>query len=75
MLIFLIPVLADYMETGLVARFPTLIVCGFTAIAAILSIFAGLIMNSMAHDSKMEFEYRLQQVKTEYHLLKEKENG
>ena len=75
MLIFLIPVLGDYMETGLVARFPTLIVCGFTAIAAVLSVFAGLIMNSMAHESKMEFEFRLQQVKTEYHLLKEKNNG
>lgn len=75
MLIFLIPVLGDYMETGLVARFPTLIVCGFTAIAAVLSVFAGLIMNSMAHESKMEFEFRLQQVKTEYHLLKEKDNG
>ena len=75
MLIFLIPVLGDYMETGLVARFPTLIVCGFTAIAAVLSVFAGLIMNSMTHESKMEFEFRLQQVKTEYHLLKEKDNG
>lgn len=73
MMIFLVPVLSDYMHTGLVARFPTLIVCGFTAIAALLSAFSGMILSSMAHESKMEFEFRLQEVNTEYHLLKEKD--
>lgn len=73
MMIFLVPVLSDYMHTGLVARFPTLIVCGFTAIAALLSAFSGMILSSMAHESKMEFEFRLQEVNTEYHQLKEKD--
>lgn len=72
MLIFLVPVLSDYLVTGLVAKFPTLIVCGFTAIAAVISLFAGLILSSIVHESKMEYEFRLQQVEVEYHLLKEK---
>ena len=38
-LIFFIPVLYAYIQTGLVKNFPTLIVCGFTVIAAILSLF------------------------------------
>ena len=46
--LFIIPVLLDYFHTGLVARFPTLIVCGFAYMAAIQSIFAGLILNNIA---------------------------
>lgn len=39
---FFIPVLVTYIKTGLVPSFPTLIVCGFTVIAAIQSFFSGL---------------------------------
>ena len=38
-------VLLEYVRTGLVARFPTLIVSGFVAMAAILSLFSGLLPN------------------------------
>ena len=31
--VFLIPILVEYWQTGLVPRFPTLIVCGFVLIA------------------------------------------
>ena len=40
--LFFIPVLAEYFATGLVLKFPTLIVCGFVMLAAIQSFFAGL---------------------------------
>ena len=40
--IFVIPVFSVYLKTALVPNFPTLIVCGFTMLAAILSLFTGL---------------------------------
>jgi glycosyltransferase involved in cell wall biosynthesis len=57
--IFFIPVLMEYIETGLVSRFPTLIVCGFVVIAAIQSFFAGLILSTMANKNRRDFEQRL----------------
>ncbi|CAB1246815.1 Glycosyl transferase GT2 family [Ruminococcaceae bacterium BL-4] len=51
-----IPVLTDYVKTGLVAKFPTLITCGFIAIAAFLSFFSGLILSNMEKNAKRTFE-------------------
>ena len=56
--IFFIPVLAEYLATGLVLKFPTLIVCGFVMLAAIQSFFAGLILSNMAMKNRRDFEYR-----------------
>ena len=56
--IFFIPVLRDYMHTGLVAKFPTLIVCGFVMLAALLSIFAGLILSNLERQNRRDFELR-----------------
>lgn len=56
---FFIPVLIEYIQTGLVLRFPTLIVCGFVLIAAIQSFFAGLILSTLAQKSRREFEQTL----------------
>lgn len=55
-----IPVLVEYFQTGLVARFPTLIVSGFIAIAAIQSFFAGLILHTIIEKDKQDFEFKLQ---------------
>lgn len=55
---FLIPVLLDYRRTGLVEKFPTLIVCGFTTIASIQSLFAGMTLSGMARKSRCDFEMR-----------------
>lgn len=59
--ILFIPVLITYLETGLVPRFPTLIVCGFIAVAAIQAFFAGLILSTIVSKERREFEFRLQQ--------------
>ena len=59
---FFIPVLLDFLETGMVAKFPTLIVCGFVLIAAIQSFFAGLILSNIANQSRRDFEYKLMMV-------------
>ena len=56
--LFFIPVLVEFFQTGLVLKFPTLIVCGFTVIAAIQSLFAGLILSNMAQKNRRDFEYR-----------------
>ena len=53
---FFLPVLITYIRTGLVPNFPTLIVCGFTAIAALLSFFAGLQLQTGAQKRKQDFE-------------------
>lgn len=64
--LFFIPVLAEYMKTGLVLKFPTLIVCGFVMLAAIQSFFSGLILSNLAQKNRRDFEYR-------YTLVCEKE--
>ena len=56
---FFIPVLAEYARTGLVPRFPTLIVCGLVMIAAIQSFFAGLILENIQKKSRQDFELEL----------------
>ena len=64
--LFFIPVLAEYFATGLVLKFPTLIVCGFVMLAAIQSFFAGLMLSNSAQKNRRDFEYR-------YTLVCEKE--
>ncbi len=57
--VFFIPVLLEFLATGLVAKFPTLIVCGFVVLAAIQSVFAGLILHNLGEKDRREFELRL----------------
>ena len=55
---FMVPVFIDYLQTGLVERFPTLIVCGFVELAAIQSFFAGMILSDMSIKNRRDFEFR-----------------
>lgn len=55
-----VPVLATYIRTGLVPNFPTLIVSGFVALTAIQSLFAGLILTTLAEKDRQDFEFKLQ---------------
>ena len=57
--VFFFPVLLEYLKPGLVPRFPTLIICGFCAIAALLSLFTGMILQTLAARNRQDFEYRL----------------
>ncbi len=52
------PVLVEYLNTGLVPRFPTLIVSGFMIIAALQALFAGLILSESGHAERRDFEYK-----------------
>lgn len=64
-----IPVLLVYLKTGLVPNFPTLIVSGFIAVAALQSFFGGLILSTIVQKDRQLFEYKLQMVQRE---MKEK---
>lgn len=66
---FMIPVLAEYFATGLVPRFPTLIVCGVTMLAALLLFISGLILSTLLEKDKRDFEFQLQQVSNQYRNL------
>lgn len=57
--LFFAPVALTYVRTGLVPDFPTLIVCGFTAMAAVQSFFAGMVLHTIAQKNRQDFEYRL----------------
>lgn len=56
---FFIPVWITYADTGMVPNFPTLIVCGFVALASIQSFFAGLILQTMYRKNRQDFEMQL----------------
>lgn len=60
--LFFIPVVNTFVQTGLVPNFPTLIVCGFTMIAAVLSFFTGLMLQTIVQKNRQDFEINLQRV-------------
>lgn len=57
--VFIPLVLIPFEQTGLVERFPTLIVCGFVALAAILAIFNGMVLDAIMQKERREFEFKL----------------
>ena len=67
---FFIPVLIEYGKTGLVERFPTLIVCGFVMMAALLSFFAGQILKTINQKNRQDFEMELIRAMHEFRRMK-----
>lgn len=62
---FAIPVFVDYAKTGIVERFPTLIVCGFVMLAGLITFVAGIILSSLRLKEKQEFERDLMKTKAD----------
>lgn len=60
--IMFIPVLITYIKIGEVPNFPTLIVSGFIALAAIQSFFSGLILTTLVEKDRQDFEFKMQLV-------------
>ena len=58
-LILFVPVMYVYIQTGLVPHLPKMIVSGFIVLAAIQSLFAGMILQTMYQKSRQDFEYQL----------------
>lgn len=64
-IVLFVPILIEYFQSGLVPRFPTLIVCGFMVLAGIQSLFAGMILDVTVAKDRRDFEYRLNRVNAE----------
>ena len=63
--VFFIPVLIEYLQTGLVPNFPTLITCGFTMLSSVHAFFAGMMLQTMVQKNRQDFEMQLHRVADE----------
>lgn len=68
---FFIPVFVEYIQTGQVPNFPTLIVCGFAALAAIQAFFSGLILQNVVQKNRQDFEMELHRISTDYKRMRD----
>lgn len=68
-LLFFVPVFINYINTGLVPNLPTLIMCGFTMIAAIQSFFSGMILETSNQKNRQDFEIELIHIERNYREL------
>lgn len=57
-----IPVLIEYAKTGLVPRYPTLIVAGFVAVAGLLCLSCGLTLDTITKKTRQDFELSLNMI-------------
>lgn len=55
-----VPILIKFLNIKSVPNFPTLIVSGFIALAALISYFSGIILSEIMEKEKREYEFRLQ---------------
>lgn len=60
--ILFFPILLRFINTGLVPNFPTLIVSGFIALTAILSLFTGFMLTTIVEKDRRDFEFKLYMV-------------
>lgn len=51
-----IPVFCEYLDTGLVPRYPTLIVSGFVCMASMLTFFCGVVLEVVAQKHRQLYE-------------------
>ena len=58
-LVLFVPVFTEFLQTGLVPRFPTLIVSTVMILAAFLSLVCGLILDTHAKNSRKNFEVQM----------------
>lgn len=66
---FFIPVLITFFKTGMVDKIPTVIVCGMTMLAAIISFFSGLVLDTIKQKNRQDFEMELQKSNDRYKEL------
>lgn len=63
-LFFLIPVFEGYFKTGLVEKFPSLIVGCFIILTSILSLMCGIILQVIVKKDKQQYELLMTQIRT-----------
>ena len=57
--ILFVPIFVEYLQTGLVPRFPTLIVSTVMMLTAFLSLVCGLVLDTNAKNSRKNFEVQM----------------
>ena len=62
-LVLFVPVFTEFLKTGLVPRFPTLIVSTVMMLTAFLSLVCGLILDTHAKNSRKNFEVQMNIIK------------
>ena len=73
-LLFLIPVLNDYIKTGLVPKMPSFVASVFFFMSAIQSFFGGMILQTMVKNSRQDFEIKLNEYADKFKELNKKES-
>jgi glycosyltransferase involved in cell wall biosynthesis len=63
---FFTPVLVNFFKTGIVEKIPTVIVCGITMLAAIISFFSGLVLDTIKQKNRQDFEMELHKANDRY---------
>lgn len=61
------PVLCEYLSTGFVDRFPTLIVSGLCMVASLQVLACGIVLETLRAKDRRDFEWRLQQAWRDRH--------
>ena len=69
-LVFLVPVLIDYVQTGLVPKMPSFVASVFFFMGAIQAFFGGLTLDTITKRSRQEFEIILNNYADKYKKLK-----
>ena len=72
-LCFFIPVLVSFFRTGLVEKFPTLIVSCFVMLTAVLCFFSGVILSTLVAQERQGFELTLNRAADRFRDLKKAE--
>lgn len=67
---FLIPVIIDYVNTGLVPKMPSFLASVFFYICAVQSFFGGLILQTIVNRGKQDFEIKLNEFADKYRRMK-----
>ena len=67
---FFAPVFVTFLKTGVVDKMPTLIVSAFTMLAAIQSLFSGLILATITQKNRQDFEMQLMNMKSTFESKK-----
>lgn len=59
---FMIPIIIEFAQTGLVPKIPTLIVSCISILIGILSFFSGMILHTITWKNRQDFEMRLVEI-------------
>ena len=68
--VFLLPVIIEYLKTGLVLKMPSFLTSVFLFICGIQSFFGGLILENMVKKGRQDFEIKLNEYKEKFDELK-----